>query len=137
MWNYNKPFRTNFKYTSWIYCVAEDGNICWFIFKNYSGELIWSEHLWLPCVLVAWNFAPLHIQDHSSPLIARAARDQKLEYSLETRVFAVGDKKMIVQYILSHWTVNVFTNNIAGGVPIGNNAERIRFQIKGLDNVKL
>ena len=30
-----------------------------------------------------------------------------------------------------------FTNNLAGGVPIGNNAKRVRFQIKGLDNVKL
>jgi len=30
-----------------------------------------------------------------------------------------------------------FTNNLAGGVPIGNNAKRMRFQIKGLDNIKL
>jgi hypothetical protein len=31
-----------------------------------------------------------------------------------------------------------FTNNLnAAGVPIGNNAKRMRFQIQGLDNVKL
>ena len=30
-----------------------------------------------------------------------------------------------------------FTNNLAGGVLIGNNAKRMRFQIKGLDNIKL
>ena len=30
-----------------------------------------------------------------------------------------------------------FTNNLAAGVPIGNNAKRMRFQIKGLNNVKL
>ena len=30
-----------------------------------------------------------------------------------------------------------FTNNLVGGVPIGNNAKRMRFQIKGLDNIKL
>jgi hypothetical protein len=30
-----------------------------------------------------------------------------------------------------------FTNNLAGGVQVGNNAKRMRFQTKGLDNVKL
>jgi len=30
-----------------------------------------------------------------------------------------------------------FLNNAVGGVPVGNNAKRMRFQIKGLDNVKL
>jgi hypothetical protein len=30
-----------------------------------------------------------------------------------------------------------FSNNAVGGVPVGNNAKRMRFQIKGLDNVKL
>jgi len=30
-----------------------------------------------------------------------------------------------------------FLNNAVGGVQIGNNAKRMRFQIKGLDNVKL
>ena len=30
-----------------------------------------------------------------------------------------------------------FTQNTNGGVQIGNNAKRMRFQIKGLDNVKL
>ena len=31
----------------------------------------------------------------------------------------------------------IFTQNLNAGVPIGNNAKRMRFQIKGLDNVKL
>ena len=30
-----------------------------------------------------------------------------------------------------------YTTNVVGGVQIGNNAKRMRFQIKGLDNVKL
>jgi hypothetical protein len=30
-----------------------------------------------------------------------------------------------------------FSNNAIGGVPVGNNAKRMRFQIKGLDNVNL
>jgi hypothetical protein len=30
-----------------------------------------------------------------------------------------------------------FTNNLAAGVQVGKNAKRMRFQIKGLDNVKL
>ncbi len=30
-----------------------------------------------------------------------------------------------------------FSNNAIGGVLVGNNAKRMRFQIKGLDNVKL
>ncbi len=30
-----------------------------------------------------------------------------------------------------------FSNNAVGGVPVGNNAKRMRFRIKGLDNVKL
>ncbi len=30
-----------------------------------------------------------------------------------------------------------FTNNLAGGIQVGNNAKRMKFQIKGLDNIKL
>jgi hypothetical protein len=32
---------------------------------------------------------------------------------------------------------NYYITNIVGGVQVGNNAKRMRFQIKGLDNVKL
>ncbi len=42
---------------------------------------------------------------------------------------------MIVLYILNHWTQYIlkFKINLDTGAPIGKNAKRMRFQIKGLE----
>ncbi len=48
-------------------------------------------------------------------------------------------ERIIVPYLLNHWTQNFlkFKQNLNAGSQVGNNFKRLRFQIKGLDNVKL
>ena len=64
-----------------------------------------------------------------------------IKYKQVARITLYGFDDLLRENNSSVYTEHInsviFTNNLNGGVIIGNNAKRMRFQIKGLDNVKL
>ena len=64
-----------------------------------------------------------------------------IKYKQVARITLYGFDDLLNGYASSVFTEPLnsvyFRNNLAAGIQVGNNAKRMRFQIKGLDNVKL
>ena len=64
-----------------------------------------------------------------------------LKYKQVARIILFGFDGLLRENDSSVYTeplnYDFFTKNLNGGVPVRNNAKRMRFQIKGLDYVKL